>query len=75
MPDTTRQPKTAPLIDTKRCSGCGRCVAACPERIITLETVHHRKSAYITEPQRCSACGRCITACPIEAISSSPFYP
>jgi len=75
MPDTTRRPKTAPLIDTKRCSGCGRCVAACPERIITLETVRHRKSAYITEPQRCSACGRCITACPIEAISSFPFYP
>ncbi|ACD96420.1 4Fe-4S dicluster domain-containing protein [Trichlorobacter lovleyi] len=73
MPDTTRQPKAAPLIDTRRCSGCGRCVAVCPERIITLETTHHRKHAVITEPHRCTTCGRCITVCPLEAISSSPF--
>lgn len=64
-----------PAINIKRCSGCGRCVAACPQRIITLETVYHHKHAVITEPHRCSACGRCSMACPIEAISSRPFYP
>lgn len=63
----------APAINIKRCSGCGRCVSACPERIITLETTHHRKHAVISEPQRCTTCGGCITACPLEAISSPPF--
>ncbi|SJZ48751.1 4Fe-4S dicluster domain-containing protein [Trichlorobacter thiogenes] len=65
----------APAINIKRCSGCGRCVAACPERIITLETENHHKHAVITEPQRCTDCGACIAACPIEAISSEPFSP
>jgi len=70
MPETK-----VPAIRTERCSGCGRCVAACPERIITLETEKHRKHAIITEPHRCSNCGACIDACPIEAISHTPFYP
>ncbi len=65
----------APDINIKRCSGCGRCVAACPERIITLETEKHRKHAIIIAPQQCSNCGACIAACPIEAISSRPFSP
>ncbi|MDK9718452.1 MAG: 4Fe-4S binding protein [Trichlorobacter sp.] len=64
-----------PTITTQRCSGCGRCVAACPEQIITLQTVLYRKHAVITEPERCTGCGACITACPIEAISSRPFSP
>lgn len=64
-----------PTITIERCSGCGRCVAACPERIITLETEKHRKHAVITEPRQCTDCGACVAACPIEAISGIPFYP
>jgi Fe-S-cluster-containing hydrogenase component 2 len=49
----------------RRCSGCGRCVAACPERIITLASHHHRKRATVAEADRCTHCDRCVVACPL----------
>lgn len=54
-----------PIMTVRRCSGCGRCVAACPERIITLATEQHRKRATVTDAERCTHCGRCIVACPL----------
>ena len=69
MPD-----KAAPLINTVRCSGCGRCVSACPERLITLEVTGHRKHGLLVNPEQCSNCGTCITACLLEAITL-PFSP
>ena len=57
-----------PTIDVIRCSGCGRCVAACPEKTITLETVRFHKNAVILYPERCNACGRCVQACPVAAL-------
>lgn len=54
-----------PLQAVRQCSGCGRCVAACPERIITLELNNHRKHTKITNPECCTACGACIAACPL----------
>ncbi|MFZ2950715.1 MAG: 4Fe-4S binding protein [Desulfuromonadaceae bacterium] len=57
-----------PEIDSARCSGCGRCVAACPEKIITLETVRHHKTAVLLHSERCTSCGRCVIACPVAAL-------
>lgn len=59
---------TRPTIDFLLCSGCGRCVAACPEKIITLETVGFRKNAVMVHPERCTSCGRCVIACPVAAL-------
>jgi len=59
----------SPQIDSARCTGCGRCVAACPVRIITLEVAGFRKNAMIMQPARCNLCGRCIAECPVEAVS------
>ncbi|HIJ96327.1 MAG TPA: 4Fe-4S binding protein [Desulfuromonadales bacterium] len=57
-----------PVVDRARCSGCGRCVAACPLRIITLDSIGHRKCAVIVSSEKCTYCGACIPACPVDAI-------
>ncbi len=66
-----------PIIDAARCSGCGRCVAACPERLFSLETFNHRKYAIISEPKRCTGCKKCIEACPLSVILlfNCPDFP
>ncbi len=57
-------------LDRQRCTGCGRCVAACEERLFTLETVSHRKYANLVSPERCSICLKCVAECPVGAIST-----
>jgi len=57
-----------PQIDAARCTGCGRCVAACPEKIITLAVSGYRKHAVIERTERCGCCSRCLAECPVEAI-------
>ncbi|MDD2853181.1 MAG: 4Fe-4S binding protein [Desulfuromonadaceae bacterium] len=57
-----------PKIDSARCSGCGRCVAACPLRLITLEVAKYRKSAMLINAERCTHCGQCVESCLLDAI-------
>jgi ferredoxin len=57
-----------PEVAPERCSGCGRCVAACPARLFTLETAGYRKYAVRLSPERCSNCLRCVEACPVGAL-------
>lgn len=57
-----------PEVTTVRCSGCGRCVAACPDRLFTLETAGYRKYAVLLSPARCSTCLLCVAACPVGAL-------
>jgi len=60
-----------PQIDSARCTGCGRCVAVCPEKIITLDVSGFRKHAEIRFFERCTLCGCCVTSCPVAAIETS----
>jgi ferredoxin len=57
-----------PHIDAARCTGCGRCVATCPEKIITLEVAGYRKCAVIEHAEKCTLCGQCAMNCPVEAV-------
>lgn len=62
-------PAYPPVItETQRCSGCGRCVAACPEKLYTLQINIRRKFAHNKNPQKCTVCGSCLRACPLAII-------
>jgi NAD-dependent dihydropyrimidine dehydrogenase PreA subunit len=57
------------------CSGCGRCLATCPVKVISLQTEHAdgsgRKVAVIDE-ELCLGCGVCVRNCRLEALSMQP---
>jgi ferredoxin len=69
----TLKPKlhAVPNIDAARCTGCGRCVAACPEKIITLEVSCYRKHAVIQDTGKCTLCGQCKLSCLVDAVAAS----
>jgi NAD-dependent dihydropyrimidine dehydrogenase PreA subunit len=59
-------------VDAARCSGCGRCVSACPLDLVGLETEHPqgrgRKRATV-DTERCLGCGVCARVCPLGAMA------
>ena len=57
-----------------KCTGCGRCIPACPEKAIELGMITD-KIAAITDRVRCENCGACVSACPAEAreIAGKPM--
>ncbi len=67
--------KMPPVIDRAKCIGCGKCVTACPRKIIILEDEAHRtfvlcrsgdKGAFVkkTCKRGCIACRICVKDCP-----------
>jgi len=61
-------PHQVPIIDATRCSGCGRCIAACHLTLFAFETQAWRKVSVLQDSDRCSACNKCEARCPIGAI-------
>jgi len=51
------------------CSGCGKCIEACPRSVIVLE----EGKAKATNILECSLCKLCIEACEAKAIEVSPI--
>ena len=51
-----------------RCTGCGRCVAACAPAVLWLDTRAGRKRAVLHDPAGCTGCARCAVVCPFDAI-------
>lgn len=69
------------VVDGQRCTACGKCVAACPRHIISLEPFQPKKHVSIpcasqakgemvTElcTDGCIGCSLCVKACPKEAV-------
>ncbi len=58
-----------PVIDPKRCMGCGTCVIACPEQNNHPVLGLIGGKAKLIAPTNCIGHGACKTACPFDAIT------
>ncbi len=69
-----RLPRRAELaqIDAQRCTGCGRCIAACHLPIIAFATQGWRKFAVLNDAAACTGCQLCARRCPVGAIAMVP---
>ncbi|NIA16386.1 MAG: 4Fe-4S dicluster domain-containing protein [Nitrospiraceae bacterium] len=57
------------VVDSERCTGCGRCVTTCPEQILV-----QREQGAPPSPGRleqCISCGHCVAVCREGAINHS----
>ena len=46
-------------VDIPKCTGCGRCAAACPEGASTISP----EGKSVTDREKCRVCGKCEAAC------------
>jgi NADH:ubiquinone oxidoreductase subunit F (NADH-binding)/NAD-dependent dihydropyrimidine dehydrogenase PreA subunit len=51
-------------IDPENCTGCGRCVLACPQEAITGE----KREPHLINEKTCIKCGACLEVCKFSAI-------
>jgi len=67
------------IISKEKCTACGKCVAACPKKVIELAveskavviSCHSRDKGADTKKKcqvGCIACGICVRTCPVDAI-------
>lgn len=71
MPRGPRQSKGyTVVIDEDRCRGCGRCVATCPYRAVSLQTNGVGGWYAAVDEALCKGCGNCISVCPSDAADS-----
>lgn len=50
--------------ESDRCTGCGACAAACPEKAVTVTP-----DGPVIDRKICLGCGLCVRACPHEALT------
>lgn len=62
LPEAVRPPWSRAASIAAACSGCGACVAACPQHIIGLDAEGRPVLSFAESA--CSFCGACAEACP-----------
>ena len=72
-------PKALPAIAPQRCTGCGRCVGACPPHVLSLQVPggkpRGRKNAVLHDSAGCTGCALCFVVCPFDAIRMERSAP
>ncbi|MFO7534610.1 MAG: 4Fe-4S dicluster domain-containing protein [Kiritimatiellia bacterium] len=55
-----------PVFDEDICKGCGRCIAACPKKVLRFKTTLNRRGVKPAEytGTGCIGCGYCFYNCP-----------
>lgn len=67
--EVSRRKPVLPVIARNLCTGCGWCVAACPDHLLLLEVdAQRRKAAELAQPDLCTGCGKCIPVCNFRAV-------
>ena len=59
-------------VDVERCKGCGYCLEACPQAILTLAESFNTMGYHPVEcidPSKCTGCTFCAIMCPDVAIT------
>lgn len=64
-----RRTRRLPSIDSRRCTGCGWCVAACDLQLLSLVAEGWDKRSVLHEAERCTGCSLCALRCPFEVIT------
>jgi uncharacterized Fe-S center protein len=57
-----------PVVDRKRCTGCGLCRSHCAFQAIDLLPGSQGRQRAQIDLDRCAGCGECLVVCPEEAI-------
>jgi len=62
-----------PLTDVESCTGCGKCVSACPVEAMALVSANDpdkpKRKVAILDHDSCLGCGVCVPACPEQGIT------
>jgi Fe-S-cluster-containing hydrogenase component 2 len=56
------------LLDDDKCVGCGKCVTACPGRVLTI--VSGKAEVQTGE---CLGCQGCVLLCPVGAVTLEEY--
>lgn len=65
--------RALPEVEPARCTGCGRCVAQCPPKVLWLASESPggwgAKQAVLHDAPGCTGCAQCAVVCPFRAIT------
>jgi MinD superfamily P-loop ATPase containing an inserted ferredoxin domain len=56
-----------PVVDSKKCTGCGVCADRCPEDVLGIAETN--RAPEVRYPEECWHCAACVVDCPKDAIS------
>lgn len=72
------------VVDREKCKACGKCIAVCPNHLISLIPYRARHAVSCSSPEKgavtmkacsvgCIGCGICVKNCPAGAVSVTDF--